>query len=158
MANVSTHVSFRLTYIGHTDPHSDAITCKHGESECLGNIIELCAASLYPDPKIYLGFVNCMSKHYQDIPQRELVHDCALEHNVVFDELNECMSKDDGVFGMGLLRSSVERSASLNVSTSCTIRLDGRMWCVRDGGEWKDCERGRSPDNLIADIEKLYYN
>jgi hypothetical protein len=76
----------------------------------MGNIIELCAAHLYPDPKTYLGFTMCMTNDYQEIPQRTLIEDCALEHAVDFKLLNECAAKDDGGFGVGLLRDSVRRS------------------------------------------------
>jgi hypothetical protein len=27
---------------------------------------------------------------------------------------------------------------------------------VYDGGEWKDCEDGHTPEDLIKDIERLY--
>jgi hypothetical protein len=40
----------------------------HGETECLGNIIELCAAQLYPDPKVFLGFALCLSNDYSRPP------------------------------------------------------------------------------------------
>ena len=82
----------------------------HGPGECMGNIIELCAASLYPDPKIYLGFTMCLTRDYKDIPERSLVEDCALEHGIDFDSLNECAVRDDGGFGVGMLRDSVRRS------------------------------------------------
>lgn len=93
----------------------------HGQEECLGNMMELCAASLHPDPKIYLGFTMCMSNKYQDIPSRELATNCALEYGISFDELNSCLSQEDGAYSMGLLRESVQRSAAANVSTSCTV-------------------------------------
>ena len=86
----------------------------HGASECLGNIIELCAASMYPDPKIYLGFTMCLSRDYTDIPQQSLVEDCALEHGMDFKSLDECAVRDDGGFGMGLLRDSVRRSTDVS--------------------------------------------
>jgi hypothetical protein len=105
-------VNFTLTYIG-TPTENDGVECKHGPGECMGNIIELCAHQLYPDPKIWLGFTMCLTRDYQAIPQRELVEDCALEHAVDFDKLNECATRDDGAFGMGMLRSSVKRSASV---------------------------------------------
>lgn len=73
-----------------------------------------------------------------------------------FDKLNDCMSEDNGAYGMGLLRDSVTRSRDLNVSTSCTVRLDGKTRCVSDDGEFKDCEGGSKPADLIHDIEKLY--
>lgn len=79
----------------------------------LGNIIELCAQALYPDPKTYLGFTMCLTKDYPLIPQRSLVEDCALEHAIDFNKLNECATKDDGAFGVGMLRSSVRRSSEV---------------------------------------------
>lgn len=78
----------------------------------------LCAASLYPDPKIYLGFSMCMIKDYPDIPQRSLIEDCALEHAIDFDKLDACASKDDGAFGVGMLRDSVRRSTNVGTLLS----------------------------------------
>lgn len=52
MQQVSDKVDFQLSYIGNTTDHDDGVLCKHGPEECLGNIIELCAAQLYPDPKV----------------------------------------------------------------------------------------------------------
>ncbi|KAF2838775.1 hypothetical protein M501DRAFT_1011531 [Patellaria atrata CBS 101060] len=155
MANVSDKVDFTLSYIGTPTNHDDGVSCKHGQTECLGNILELCAASLYPSPKIYLGFTYCLTRKYKLIPDRDLVHDCALEHGISFDKLNDCASKDDGSFGIDLLRKSVERSAHANVSTSCTIRLNGKVRCVHDG-VWKDCDKGHKVTDLVDDIEKLY--
>jgi hypothetical protein len=75
----------------------------------MGNIVELCAAYLYPEPRIYLGFVMCLTRDYNEIPEEELVQDCALEHGIDFDKLNACSSSDDG-FGIEMLRKSVTRS------------------------------------------------
>jgi len=79
----------------------------------MGNIIELCAAQLYPDPKTYLGFTMCITRDYKSIPMRSLIEDCSLEHAIDFQKLNECVSKDDGGYGTGLLRESVRRSAQV---------------------------------------------
>jgi hypothetical protein len=128
----------------------------HGQTECLGNILLLCAASVYPSPKLYLGFTGCLVRDYQDIPKKDLIQDCALEHGLSFDKLNDCMSEDNGAYGMGLLRDSVTRSKDLGISTSCTVRLDGKTRCVADGGKFKDCEGGSKPGDLIKDITKLY--
>jgi hypothetical protein len=127
----------------------------HGPSECLGNILELCAAAFYPDPKLYLGFTMCLAQDYEEIPQRSLVEDCALEHGLSFDKLNSCASYEDGD-GMSLLRASVRRSAEANVRTSCTIRLDEKVRCVRDDGEWKDCDAGYKVEDLVGDVNMLY--
>ena len=52
MQKVGDKVDFRLSYIGNATDHDDGVECKHGQEECLGNIIELCAMEKYPDPKI----------------------------------------------------------------------------------------------------------
>jgi hypothetical protein len=83
-------------------------------------MLELCTAHVYPDPKIYLGFTMCLEKDYSKIPQQDLVRDCALEHSVDFDQINGCISRDDG-FGIGLLRDSVQRSIDAGVVYSCTV-------------------------------------
>ncbi|KAF2708953.1 hypothetical protein K504DRAFT_433665 [Pleomassaria siparia CBS 279.74] len=155
MQNVSDKVDFRLSFIGKTTD-DDGVQCMHGQTECLGNIIELCAASVYPDPKIYLGFTMCLSRDYPRIPQKELIEDCALEHGLEFEKLNECMSQEDGAYGMGMLRDSVTRSAKLNATTSCTVRLNGQTRCIADAGKFRDCEGGSKPEDLIKDINKLY--
>ncbi|TAQ91650.1 hypothetical protein B7494_g44 [Chlorociboria aeruginascens] len=111
MQRVYDKVNFTLSYIG-TPTDNDGVDCMHGPEECLGNIIELCAANQYPDPKIYLGFTMCLTRDYQDIPQKSLIEDCALEHGMNFTKLNECAARDDG-FGIGMLRDSVKRSTQV---------------------------------------------
>lgn len=154
MANVSDKINFTLSYIGSLDPDSDEVHCMHGPEECLGNIIQLCAADVYPSPKQYLGFTNCMTSDYQEIPQRDLVEECAMEFGMDFDKLNNCIS-DEGK-GTDLLRASVERSRKLGVTKSCTIRLDNEIRCIRDGGQWSDCKGGSEVKDLVADIKALY--
>jgi Gamma interferon inducible lysosomal thiol reductase (GILT) len=128
----------------------------HGAEECMGNIIELCAAHLYPEPRIYLGFVMCLTRDYDEIPLKELVEDCALEHGIDFQKLNDCSSSDDG-FALGLLRSSVMRSRDVGATISCTVRLNEEVYCIHDG-EWKDCPSGSGVNDLVIAIEKLYHD
>ncbi|KAK2067030.1 hypothetical protein P8C59_000799 [Phyllachora maydis] len=154
MEVVHDKVNFTLSYIG-TPTDNDGVACKHGPEECLGNIVELCAQELYPDPKVFLGFTMCLTKDYQHIPQRNLIEDCALEHAVSFQQLNECATQDDGAFGMGMLRDSVQRTSAAGITKSCTVRVDEKIYCIRDGGEWIDCPSGSSVDTLVATIEKL---
>lgn len=149
----------------------------HGPSECMGNIIELCARELYPDPKINLGFIMCLTRDYEHIPDRSLIEDCALEHAMDSQKLNDCAVKEDGAHGLELLRTSIQRTADVGrlgklnthqkkqmlnsslsqagVTKSCTIRLDGQVYCIRDGGEWSDCPSGPGINDLILAIEKL---
>jgi Gamma interferon inducible lysosomal thiol reductase (GILT) len=155
MERVSSKVNLTLSYIGTPTDPDDGVECKHGPGECLGNILELCAAHLYPDPKLHLGFTMCLSAQYSKIPERELVQNCALEHGLSFEDINECASSDDGL-GIGMLRDSVRRSADVGVRISCTVRLEGNVRCVRDGGVWKNCEEGHSVESLVEDIEELW--
>ncbi|KIW63785.1 hypothetical protein PV04_08757 [Phialophora macrospora] len=154
MVEVSEKVNLTMSFIGSIDPNSDAVSCKHGPGECLGNIILLCAAKVYPDMKLWLGYANCMISDYPDIPKRDLVESCAMEHGLDFQKLNSCIS-DEGE-GIDLLRASIERSQENNVTKSCTVRLAGEIRCIRDGGEWYDCPGGSSVEDLVGDINKLY--
>lgn len=151
------HVNFTLSYIGSVSPNDDGVECRHGEEECLGNILQLCAADLYPDPKQYLGFTYCMEKRMDEIPHRALVQECAAEYGIEFEELNNCASRDDGSVGLKLLRDSVERTKKAGVKLSCTVRVDEKIWCIRDGGEWAGCAQGSRPDDLVKAVEKLYH-
>jgi hypothetical protein len=76
----------------------------------MGNIIELCAFELYPDPKISLGFTMCITRDYGNIPDRDLIEDCALEHAIDVKALNDCAAKGDGAHGIDMLRRSVMRT------------------------------------------------
>lgn len=83
----------------------------------------LCAEDLYPDPKTYLGFSMCLIKDYPHIPQRSLIEDCALEHAIDFKKLDECASKDDGAWGVEMLRNSVRRSSEVGRHRVCATRI-----------------------------------
>lgn len=158
----------------------------------MGNIIELCARELYPDPKINLGFIMCLTRDYENIPGRALVEDCALEHAIDIKAINDCATRDDGAHGIELLRNSVVETAEVrkahnigcslatlchsmikafskdmpwlltraqaNVTISCTIRLNDDVYCVRDGGEWKDCPNGPGVNDLLVAIERLRHS
>ncbi|QSZ30237.1 hypothetical protein DSL72_004759 [Monilinia vaccinii-corymbosi] len=155
MQRVYDKVNFTLSFIG-SPTDNDGVACMHGPEECMGNILELCSASLYPDPKIYLGFTMCLTRDYQEIPERSLVEDCALEHGMDFDKLNACTVQDDGGYGMGMLRDSVRRSIEAGVTKSCTVRLNEEIFCIRDMGKWTVCPGGSEPNDLILAVEKLY--
>ena len=136
--------------------HDDGVECMHGPQECLGNMLELCAARQYPDPKMYLGFTMCMSNQYEDIPNKELVEECALEHGMSFDKLNECANAESGALGLDMLRSSFNRTSSLGIKKSCTVTVGGGVFAIRDGGEWTDLRNGSSAADLVAEVNRLY--
>lgn len=154
MQQIVDKVDFRLSYIGKLDSN-DSIQCMHGPTECLGNMLSLCANDLYPnDAKISLGFSTCLIMSYQRIPSRDLVESCALEHGISFDDLNGCISEEGK--GLDLLEASVERSEKAGVKKSCTVRVGGEQWCIRDGAKWKECNGGHEVSDLVKEVERLY--
>ena len=133
----------------------------HGPSECLGDILHLCAAKISTPPSpppahTYLPFSLCLTHDYKNIPDREFVEGCADKSGVDFRKLNECASDMGPDGGLSIFRESVERSKMLGAETSCTVRVDGKKRCIRDGGEWKDCDGGSDPEDLVRDIKKIY--
>lgn len=119
-------------------------------------MLELCAAHHYPNPKIYLGFTMCMSNQFEDIPSKELVEECALEHGMSFNKLNECTAAESGSFSVDMLRTSFNHTSSLGIDKSCTVTVDNEIFAIRDGGEWKNLKNGSSAADLVAEVERLY--
>lgn len=147
-------VDFRLSYIGRID-ENDTIHCMHGSTECLGNMLSLCADDLFPNkPKISLGFSTCLIRSYQRIPSRDLVESCALEHGISFEKLNACISEEGK--GLDLLEASVMRSEKAGVEKSCTVRVGGEQWCIMDNGKWKNCEGGHDVDDLVTEVKRRH--
>lgn len=61
--------------------------------------------------------------------------------------------------GIALLRRSIQRNLDAGIKKSCTVRLDEQVWCVRDGGLWKDCAEdgeGSSVSVLAEEVERLW--
>ena len=156
MEQIVDKVDFTLSYIGDV-ASDDTVQCKHGGTECLGNMLGLCAAQLFPsDVKRSLGFSTCMIMSYEQIPSRALVQRCSLEHGISFDDLNACISEEGK--GLDLLEASVIRSQKAGVRKSCTVRVANDIWCIRDGAEWKDCPEGHDVKDLVHAVEKHYHN
>jgi hypothetical protein len=133
----------------------------HGPSECLGNILHLCSAKINTPPSpppahTYLPFSLCLIHDFKNIPEREFVEGCADKNGIDFQKLNDCASDMGPDGGLSMLRNSVERSRALEAETSCTVRVDGKKRCVRDGGKWKDCDGGSDIEDLVRDIKKIY--
>lgn len=56
---------------------------KHGPSECLGDIQELCFKHVHPDQRDWFAFDLCLNEHYEDIGNdKQLAHDCGKRMNV----------------------------------------------------------------------------
>ncbi|KAL4807704.1 hypothetical protein BDV18DRAFT_158909 [Aspergillus unguis] len=176
MERVNDKVDFKLSFIANVSNQTSDVDCMHGPGECIGDMLMLCAANLPFPPENgsqgrtptvrYLGFSTCLISQYEEIPGRDLVEHCALEHGISFEALNECVSRQDDdpnksiqegpPGGLSLLRESAKHSAELGVKTSCTVRIDDGVWCVRDGGVWRNCAKdgqGSQVSVLVDEIE-----
>ena len=77
-----------------------------------------------------------------------------MEHGVDFERLNDCVSEEGK--GLDLLEESVKRSQEAGVQKSCTVRVAGKIWCIRDGGVWKECSEGSKVGDLVGKVERLF--
>lgn len=105
-----------MAIVSHADrlPEDGSIECKHGAEECEGSIIELCAQDLYSDPRISLGFVECLTSEYERIPDPTLYAACASKHSVDFEAIDHCAFKNEGAYGRELLRESIHHSIEVS--------------------------------------------
>jgi hypothetical protein len=120
-------VDLRLDYIA--TENNGQFNCLHGEPECTGNIQQLCAIKYYPDMKKYLGFIDCVNKNWQQIPQGW--EPCAEQAGMDKGMLKSCI---DGAEGKGLLRASSGRAQTAKAQGSPTILLAGAPY---EGGRGK---------------------
>ncbi|ORY95539.1 hypothetical protein BCR43DRAFT_493146 [Syncephalastrum racemosum] len=147
-------VQLDVNYIAQPDPdQSLGFKCKHGESECLGNVQELCFRHLHPDPRIWYSFILCMNEHYGAIGKGNgLAESCAKRLGVTYEPVEDCAAS---TLGQSLLATSVDRTNHLNVTKSCTIFINNRLRCIRDG-TWKDCPDGHDVSDFVKTIEDAY--
>jgi len=155
-------IDLSLTFIGAinaSDPDF-GVTCKHGAGECAGNVHELCASKYEPFEK-WWPFVQCENK----LPRSEIgtpkaTLGCAAATGIEWTEgpAGACAGHDgaaDGEEGVQLLKESVKVTASLGITKSCTIVINGKQACIRDS-EWYECPGGHEPEDFVRQIEEEY--
>lgn len=52
---------------------------------------------------------------------------------------------------------ATDMAIQAGVTKSCTVRLNEEIYCIRDGGQWKDCPHGAGVNDLVIAIEKQYH-
>ncbi|KAE8398831.1 hypothetical protein BDV37DRAFT_275769 [Aspergillus pseudonomiae] len=110
-------------------------------NECKGNKFLVCSEKHADSIGDALDFNTCVLSDYERVPDKGLIEECA-----------DCANSEEG---LELLISSVERSVAANANASCTVRVDNKVWCIRDNYEWK-CPPGRGVvENWVREIEKL---
>ncbi|KDE03454.1 hypothetical protein MVLG_06065 [Microbotryum lychnidis-dioicae p1A1 Lamole] len=154
-------VDIKLLYIGELDTKDGKVTCKHGPSECTGNIQQLCAEKHWKvvngsgNPwATWWNFVQCQNYNgLSRIGTDRLAQTCAsvvgkrwsgnVEHCAISSE------------GRQLLRDSVQVTKTLQLVKSCSIVIDGKLVCVRDG-RWIDCDEGHEVGDFVNLVNKAW--
>ncbi|KAI9012660.1 hypothetical protein CLU79DRAFT_769527 [Phycomyces nitens] len=155
LEEVKVPVTLSIDYIGTNDP-SDPLrtTCMHGPSECLGNKQELCFKRLNPDIESWFPFDLCLNEHYGSIGKSDrLFRSCANRYGKNANEVHSCATSQ---LGARLLGESVQHTKKLGVRKSCTIFINNKLRCIRDG-DWKECEGGYKVSDFVQTIEDAYY-
>lgn len=124
------------------------MACKHGPTECLGNVLHICAQEEYPGEKA-LDFSACLLHDYPLVPEKELVQACANASDMDFQKINTCAAQPET---LEKLRDSFDYTAAEKVTTSCTIRVKGETVCVRDSGKWI-VNKGCSVKNFVKRVK-----
>lgn len=91
MAITNLHMeAFGNGYVKTRDPPT--FWCQHGEEECYGNMVELCA--VHHNPDTYWKFIMCqeLAGKFDD----DQVKKCAAEGGLDYDEIVECAKGTEG--------------------------------------------------------------
>ena len=139
------------------------LVCMHGERECVGNKQQLClqkrldqrigAGKLSADATVdvLLKFLTCGWRSPADIGTDKGARQCLAAIGwAAAADADDVLACASGAEGDALLAASHAATTAAGAKNSCTVFVDGRRRCVRDGGAFRDCEPGRTP----ADFKK----
>ncbi|KIJ20012.1 hypothetical protein PAXINDRAFT_67920 [Paxillus involutus ATCC 200175] len=158
LQRVGDKVDISLSFIA-TPNASDPVyglTCMHGAEECAGNVHELCVAKYHPTSE-WWPFLQCQNFRGRDqIGLPDTAVSCATTAGFKWenDQASECAGENgQGEEGVKLLQASVKNSIQMGIQKSCTIIINGKQVCIRDG-TWYECEGGHTPTDFIRQINE----
>jgi len=126
-------------FVGQDDGNGQ-FECMHGDSECQGNIIELCAYNLTVTTSKYGWWTMgvCMQADYDNIPDNAA--SCAQQASLDWSQIQACWH---GELGPKLFSESIVFSNSMNIQATPDIYIDGTEYL---GG----------PDNNLQTVCQAY--
>ncbi|KAM0792643.1 hypothetical protein ACM66B_002425 [Microbotryomycetes sp. NB124-2] len=149
-----------LVYIGQLDKKSEpyGVECMHGESECAGNVQQLCAAKHFQGQSgeinpwaDWWNFIQCVNYGPTSrIGNENVAKSCAGVVGHKWDEISDCVNGHEGA---ELLQMSVKAAQQLKITKSCTIVIGGKPVCIHDG-TWKSCEEGHEVGDFVRQIRQ----
>ncbi|GAB1519762.1 hypothetical protein RhiTH_002831 [Rhizoctonia solani] len=157
VSEVSDKIDIGLAFIGKLNDSEPlyGVTCMHGEYECAGNIHELCAIAHTSSHDEWWPFLRCLNYNGRNqIGLEDASRKCARVVGIDWDKsgIGACVAGDEG---KRLLRESVEYSKRNQITTSCTIIINGKVRCIRDS-TWKECDDGHTPADFVRRINSEY--
>ncbi|KAI8476529.1 MAG: hypothetical protein J3K34DRAFT_516420 [Monoraphidium minutum] len=132
--------------------------CLHGFQECIGNSLQLCVRKHVPAEKNFDWLVNFLLRLYDGscpyYPYRRVGVECALDKAGVSGAARAAIGAclNSSTEAKPLMKSTAAAVAARGVTKSCTVMIDGRPRCVRDGGLWYNCPDGYAPEDFARSI------
>ncbi|KAI0701807.1 hypothetical protein BC835DRAFT_1404460 [Cytidiella melzeri] len=162
LQQVGDKVDLSLTFIGSVNASEPdfGVTCKHGRTECRGNVQELCAIK-YTATSTWWEFVQCQNQYGRyKVGEPEIALECAQRVNIDWENsgVGDCVGLDasgTALEGVGLLLESVLQTTAMGIKNSCTIVINEKPVCIRDE-TWKNCEGGHEPEDFVRQINEEY--
>jgi interferon gamma-inducible protein 30 len=99
--------------------------CEHGQTECAGNMLELCAYNLTVQTSKYgwWSFGLCMQNDPDNIPDNAAA--CATQANLDFDPIQACAN---GKLGTELFVESINFCNQMNIQGTPTVIINGVVY------------------------------
>ncbi|KAL1916005.1 uncharacterized protein VTP21DRAFT_6009 [Calcarisporiella thermophila] len=145
-------VELNLRYIAVPDesrPFGGA--CLHGDTECLGNIQELCFHDSCPKAN-WLNFVRCMNEQRELIGTTdEIPRNCSERMGYSYGPVRDCTLSPRG---KELFKKSMQFVIDKGVRYSCTVFIDNEYDCMVDSGKWQNCRGGSTVQDFVDRIRR----
>ena len=78
---------------------------------------------------------------------------CSNSTGIDFEKVRPCY---EGKEGRELFAESISKKDQAKVTKSCTIQINGKTACIRDGGIWYDCPTGSTSSDFVSSICAAY--
>eukprot|EP00164_Ancoracysta_twista_P002237 GFYU01002956.1.p2 GENE.GFYU01002956.1~~GFYU01002956.1.p2 ORF type:complete len:298 (-),score=117.23 GFYU01002956.1:304-1197(-) len=130
----------RLIVSGNAYENPDGtVVCQHGDPECVGNVIEACAASYYPNIKQWYPYMSCMD---DGNGQPQYAQYCAQHAGMDYKKIYACAISETGA---KIVHQNIQETNALQPSHEYV------PWVVLNGFPLRD-ER----NNLLYHICEVY--
>lgn len=135
------------------------VTCPHGDAECDGNRFQLCVQEHVPpahNRDWYMKFLVCLWEGDENASSNPKVDKCLDKVGAMGPDrkaMTVCIRNNEGA---ELMKKSAAVTAARGMQRSCTVAIEGKKRCIRDGGRWYDCKGGSGDGDFTRSICDAY--